>query len=149
MAIEFPSDFLEFLSLLSGHQVEYLLIGGYAVGFHGYPRATGDMDIWIACSQETARKMMEVYRDFGIEQGVELGHFLNPRGILRMGTPPNRLEVTTCIDGVEFADCFGRRVQVEVDGVSVNLLSLGDLRVNKAASGRNKDLADLENLPLP
>ena len=106
MAIEFPTDFFEFLSLLSGHSVEYLLIGGYAVGFHGYPRATGDLDIWIACCEDTATKMVAVYQDFGIEQGIDRKHFLNPRGILRMGTPPNRLAVTTCIDGVEFTECL-------------------------------------------
>jgi predicted nucleotidyltransferase len=148
MEIEFPTDFYEFLKLLNDHQVEYLLIGGYAVGYHGYPRATGDMDIWIGCTEVTANKMVAVYRDFGLVEGIESSLFLNPRGILRMGIPPNRLEVTTCIDGVEFSDCFARRVEVLVEGLAVNLICLGDLRANKAASGRNKDLADLDNLPL-
>ena len=75
MAIELPNDFLEFLKLLSDHNVEYLLIGGYAVGYHGYPRATGDMDIWIACEQATADQMVKVYRSFGLAQGIE---FLRP-----------------------------------------------------------------------
>ena len=147
MAIELPSDFLEFLKLLNDHHVEYLLIGGYAVGYWGYPRATGDMDIWIACADETARRMVSVYRDFGIVEGIEPATFMNPRGILRMGIPPNRLEVTTYIDGVEFGECFSRRVEHIVEGVPVHLICLADLRINKAASGRNKDLADLDNLP--
>lgn len=147
MEIELPSDFLEFLKLLSDHKVEYLLIGGYAVGYWGYPRATGDMDIWIACAEETAQRMVAVYRDFGLVQGIDASLFLNPRGILRMGLPPNRLEVTTYIDGVDFQSCFRRRVEQKVEGIVVNLIGLADLRLNKAASGRNKDLADLENLP--
>lgn len=147
MAIELPDDFLEFLRLLSDHRVEYLLIGGYAVGYHGYPRATGDRDIWIACNEDTAHRMVEVYRSFGLVDGVTPALFQNPRGILRMGLPPLRLEVTTFIDGVEFRDCFRRRVEIIVEGIPVSLISLADLRINKAASGRNKDLDDLENLP--
>ena len=147
MAIELPNDFLEFLKLLSDHNVEYLLIGGYAVGYHGYPRATGDMDIWIACEETTAHQMVEVYRCFGLLEGIEPALFLNPRGILRMGVPPLRLEVTTFIDGVEFEDCFRRRIEILVNEIPVNLIGLDDLRINKAASGRNKDLADLDNLP--
>lgn len=147
MALELPDDFLEFLKLLSDHHVEYLLIGGYAVGYYGYPRATGDMDIWIACEERTAQQMVQVYRGFGLVEGIEPSLFLNPRGILRMGVPPLRLEVTTFIDGVQFHDCYGRRLQTQVNGVQVNLISLEDLRINKAASGRNKDLDDLENLP--
>lgn len=148
MEIEFTSDFLEFLKLLSDHRVEYLLIGGYAVSFHGYPRATGDMDIWIHCSEANANLLVEVCRQFGLVEGIEASLFLNPIGILRMGLPPNRLEVTTCIDGVDFTSCYERRVQVDVNGIPVNVISLADLRINKAASGRNKDLADLDNLPL-
>lgn len=147
MALELPNDFLEFLKLLSDHHVEYLLIGGYAVGYYGYPRATGDMDIWIACEERTAEQMVQVYREFGLVEGIQPSLFLNPRGILRMGVPPLRLEVTTFIDGVQFNDCYGRRLETLVNGVRVNLISLEDLRINKAASGRNKDLDDLENLP--
>lgn len=147
MALELPDDFLEFLKLLSDYHVEYLLIGGYAVGYYGYPRATGDMDIWIACEERTAQQMVQVYRGFGLVEGIEPTLFLNPRGILRMGVPPLRLEVTTFIDGVQFSDCYGRRLEILVNGVRVNLISLEDLRINKAASGRNKDLDDLENLP--
>ena len=95
MALELPNDFLEFLKLLSDHHVEYLLIGGYAVGYYGYPRATGDMDIWIACEERTAEQMVQVYREFGLVEGIQPSLFLNPRGILRMGVPPLRLEVTT------------------------------------------------------
>lgn len=149
MELELPRDFVEFLSLLNTHEVDYLLIGGYAVGFHGYPRATGDMDIWIPRTTETAAKMVDVFYDFGMTTGVSQDLFLKERGIVRMGLPPLRLEVTTYIDGVEFQDCLSRKAEVMIEGMSVPVIGLSDLRVNKAASGRMKDLADLENLPSP
>ena len=149
MELELPGDFIEFLSLLNAHRVEYLLIGGYAVGFHGYPRATGDMDIWIPRTPDTAAKMVEVFADFGMTSGVSQDLFLKERGIVRMGLPPLRLEVTTYIDGVEFQDCLRRKAEVVIEGMPVSIIGLSDLRVYKAASGRMKDLADLENLPSP
>jgi hypothetical protein len=147
MASLLPTDFLEFLKLLNARKVEYLVIGGYAVGYHGYPRATGDIDIWIPRSETTAGKMVEVFADFGFTSGVTIDLFLRERGIVRLGIPPNRLEVTTYIDGVEFLECFERRVVADIQGEAINFLGLNDLRVNKRASGRLKDLADLENLP--
>ncbi|WP_337870682.1 hypothetical protein [Meiothermus sp.] len=136
------------MKLLNEHEVEYLLIGGYAVGYYGYPRYTGDMNFWIAVNPANAKRMVEVMRAFGFdspELTPEL--FQNEKLILRMGVEPYRLEVMTRIDGVEFSDCYSRRVIAEIDGVKVNLISLGDLKRNKQASRRLKDLADLENLP--
>jgi hypothetical protein len=148
MAMQLSSDYKEFLKLLNEHEVEYLLIGGYAVGYYGYPRYTGDMDFWIAVNPANAKRMVEVMRAFGFdspELTPEL--FQDEKLILRMGVEPYRLEVMTRIDGVEFSDCYSRRVIAEIDGVKVNLISLGDLKRNKQASRRLKDLADLENLP--
>ncbi len=148
MAMQLSSDYKEFLKLLNEHEVEYLLIGGYAVGYYGYPRYTGDMNFWIAVNPANAKRMVEVMRAFGFdspELTPEL--FQNEKLILRMGVEPYRLEVMTRIDGVEFSDCYSRRVIAEIDGVKVNLISLGDLKRNKQASRRLKDLADLENLP--
>ncbi|MBI3929256.1 MAG: hypothetical protein HY319_27165 [Armatimonadetes bacterium] len=147
MELSFPSDFFAFLKLLNEHQVEYLLIGGYAVGFHGYPRVTGDMDVWIRRSADTAARMIRVFRDFGFVDGVDEELFLRERGIVRLGVLPNRLEVTTHIDGVDFQECYVRRVEADVKGLRVPLIDLADLRANKRASGRLKDLLDLENLP--
>ena len=139
-----PPDFKEFLRLLASHEVEYLLIGGYAVGYYGYPRSTQDMDIWIAVSPQNAARMVAALREFGFGT-PDL--FLARDRIVRMGIPPMRIEVMTTISGVRFEDCFAERVVDNIDGVAVNLINLSHLKVNKKASGRHKDLDDLENLP--
>ena len=143
-----PRDFKDFLKLLNENDVRYLLIGGYAVGYYGYPRATADMDVWIAVDANTAKRMVKVMTSFGFEEGaVSHDVFLNQRGLIRMGVPPLRLEILMGISGVEFDDCYERRIDDVVDGVDVKLISLMDLRLNKEASGRLKDLNDLEHLP--
>ena len=142
-----PQDFRVFLKLLNSKRVEYLLIGGYAVGYYGYPRATADMDIWIAISKENAKKMTEAIKDFGMKAPVlNEGIFLEPGKIIRMGYPPIRIEVLTGISGVNFKQCHARRKEIKIDGIKVKMISLGDLLKNKKASGRHKDLNDLENL---
>ncbi len=143
-----PPDFKDFLTLLNENEVRYLLIGGYAVGYHGYPRATADMDVWISVDPSTAERMVKVMIGFGFEDGaVSPDVFLNKKGLIRMGIPPLRLEVLMQIEGVDFDECYGRRVRGVVDGLEVNLISLMDLRRNKKAAGRLKDLSDLEHLP--
>ena len=148
MALKLPADFSDFLSLLNAHQVEYLLVGGYAVTIHGYVRATGDMDIFIAATQENAERVVAVIREFGFEVpelNAEL--VLEPRKMLRMGSPPLRIEVMNQIDGVEFGECHPRALEVQLGELRVPVISLADLRTNKLAAGRHKDLDDLENLP--
>jgi hypothetical protein len=141
-------DFREFLQYLNEHRVEYLLIGGHAVAFHGYPRATGDMDVWVAVNEENARRMVSALRAFGFDlPELSPGLFLREQRIIRMGIEPNRIEIQTGISGIEFSQVYPRRVVAELDGVSVSIIPLDDLKKNKAASGRYKDLADLENLP--
>lgn len=142
-----PPDFSDFLNLLARHEVAYLLIGGYAVGFHGYVRTTMDMDVWIRVDPENAAKMARVLVDFGFaENAVSPELFLDP-GVVRMGVPPLRLEVLKEISGVDFDDCYPERVTTVVDGLEIQLIGLAKLRLNKKASGRAKDLADLEQLP--
>lgn len=148
MATRLPDDFKEFLKLCNRKRVRYLLIGGYAVGHYGYPRATADMDIWIEISAENAAKLVEVMIAFGFdvpELSAEL--FLERGKILRMGVPPLRLEILNDIDGVTFAKCYLARKRVIMDRIKVNVISLEHLKENKAASGRMKDLDDLEHLP--
>lgn len=148
MDIELPQDFKEFLSLLRSNGVKYLLIGGYAVGYHGYPRATGDMDIWIALDPENARRMVVTLRDFGFATPqLSENLFLQDRSMVRMGNVPMRIEITTTISGVSFDECYDNRIVDEIDGVEVSLINLRDLKTNKRASGRHKDLTDLEHLP--
>lgn len=143
-----PPDFKDFLRLLNSHGVEYLLVGGYAVGYHGYPRATADMDLWIAMNGPNAQKVTEVLREFGFEPPeLQPGLFLEKDKVIRMGVPPLRIEILTTLSGVEFDVCYSRREVVDLDGVEVNMIGLDDLKVNKRAAGRHQDLNDLEHLP--
>jgi hypothetical protein len=134
--------------LLSAHRVEYLLIGGHAVGYHGYPRATADMDVWIGVRPDNAERMVGVLHEFGFtDPAVQPDLFLEEDRIVRIGMPPLRIEIATTISGVAFTECYADRVVDNLDGVEVSLISLRHLRANKQASGRHKDLGDLENLP--
>ncbi len=146
--IELHPDFKDFLRLLNSHNVRYLLVGGYAVGYHGYPRATGDMDIWIEMSENNSKRIAAVFRDFGMPDELILeGIFLEKNKVIRIGVPPVRLEVITSASGVDFEECYANREIIETDGIPVNFISLEDLKKNKRAAGRHKDLDDLEHLP--
>ena len=145
--ITLPPDFKEFLQLLNDHQLEYLLIGGYAVAYHGYPRATGDIDIWVAINPATAAKLVLVLRAFGFgSSGATAETVLQPNKIIRMGNPPLRIEILTTISGVDFRTAYAQHVEEVIDEVRVTIISLADLKQNKQASGRLKDLNDLANL---
>ena len=148
MDISLPPDFKEFLKLLNHNGVEYLLIGGYAVAFYGYPRATNDIDVWIAISQENAKRVVDTLREFGFDTpDLTTTLFLDDNRIIRMGLPPMRIELLTTISGVEFDECYRERLVTVIDSVEVSIISLHHLKRNKRASGRYKDLNDLENLP--
>jgi len=143
-----PPDFKEFLQLLNTYEVEYLLIGGYAVGYHGYPRTTGDMDIWIASTAANAEKLLAVLADFGFgATGATVELLQQPNMVIRMGNPPLRIELLTTLSGVDFATCYAARVTDNLDGIAVPIINLKHLKRNKRASGRLKDLNDLQNLP--
>ncbi len=147
MAIALPEDFSEFLRLLNRSEVRYLIVGGYAVSFHGYPRATQDIDIWIDPHPDNVAKAARVIADFGFAGPALEQWQIDPVKMLRMGYPPDRIEVLVSISGVSFDEAYDRRMHVDLGGVSVNMIGLHDLRMNKRASGRHKDLDDLENLP--
>lgn len=144
--IRLPPDFKEFLKLLNAHGVEYLLVGGYAVIYHGYTRTTGDMDIWIAVNPSNAQKVSAALKEFGFRSGVEPEQFTQHGPMFRMGVPPFRIELLTTISGLDFADAYSRRLSVAIEGVQTPVLALDDLKTNKKASGRHKDLADLDEL---
>ena len=148
METELQPDFSAFLRLLHTHRVEYLLVGGYAVAYHGYPRMTDDLDVWVRPTPENAERVVAALREFGFDvPALTPVLFTKQRQITRMGVEPQRLEILTSISGVDFDTCWAERVEEEWDGVPVRILSLRHLRQNKRASGRHKDLADLENLP--
>jgi len=148
MDIELPSDFKEFLKLLRSHGVRYLLIGGYAVIYYGNPRATGDLDIWVALEPANADRIVAALREFGFgTHELTREMFLRRENIVRMGNTPIRIEILTTISGVNFDDCYADRIETVIDGVEVSLIDVVNLKKNKRASGRFKDLADLEQLP--
>jgi len=146
--IPLPPDFLDFLRLLNSHGVEYLLIGGYAVGLHGHPRATADLDVWVAMHPQNAAEITKAIREFGFatpDLAPQL--FLQPDKVVRMGVPPLRIDILTTIAGVEFRECYPSRMAVEVAGTEIPFIGLEDLIKNKRATGRAQDLADLDHLP--
>jgi hypothetical protein len=141
-------DFKEFLKLFNAHRVEYLVVSGYAVGVHGYPRATVDLDVWVRSSSDNATRIIAALHAFGFAATApDPRLFLSDRTIVRFGVPPFRIELMTSIDGVVFDACARRAFVVDIDGTEVPFISLADLRANKRAAGRHKDLNDLENLP--
>jgi hypothetical protein len=148
MADLYP-DFKEFLKSLNRAKVRYLLIGGYAVNSYGYYRFTVDLDVWIAVDPQNAEKLSRVWQQFAgfPPDQVPPRIFLKMGGMFQFGREPSLIELVTKISGVEFEPCYARRSIRKIDGVKVSTISLADLKKNKKASGRLKDLADLENLP--
>jgi len=149
MTTTLPSDFKEFLRLLDATESKYLIVGGYAVGYHGYPRSTGDMDVWIESTDENAERVVEALKEFGFDvPRLSPSLFVDPDRVIRLGHPPLRIEVLTSLTGVSFLECYSSHVVEEMeDGVPIHFIGLEKLKENKRASGRHKDLDDLENLP--
>ena len=140
-------DFKEFIQSLNDNGVRYLVVGGYAVALHGYPRYTKDLDIWVDMTSENASKIVKALDRFGFGSlGVNESDFTVPDQMLQLGHPPRRIDLLTSLPGVEFSMCYPARTTVDVEGVSVNFIDLENLKKNKKATGRHQDLADLENL---
>ena len=140
-------DFKEFIALLNQHNVRYLVVGGYAVAIHGHPRYTKDLDIWIWVAEQNAHNLVNALSEFGfssLELSVE--DFLERGYVIQLGQPPNRIDILTQVDGLEFENCYPTKVILEIEGVRVDFIDLENLKKNKQASGRLQDLADLENL---
>jgi hypothetical protein len=141
-------DFKELLQLLNANDVRYLVVGGYAVTFHGYPRFTKDIDIWVEMSERNAAQLFKALDEFGFGSvGLKPEDFLVPDNIVQLGYPPNRVDLLTTVPGVDFARCYKTKVRVKIDDdLTANFIDLENLKKNKKASGRAQDLADLENL---
>jgi predicted nucleotidyltransferase len=140
-------DFLEFIGLLESHDVDYLIIGGYAVALHGFPRFTGDIDFFVAVNPENAAKLIDVFKAFGFgEIGINQEDFLQPDFVVEIGREPRKIQVLTGIDGVTFSDCRSRRVEIELQGMNLKFIGKEDLIRNKKASARSKDLIDVDEL---
>lgn len=147
MKINFPPDFREFVQLLEKNEVAYIIVGGYAVGYHGYPRFTGDLDIWLKVSADNAAKIVAAINQFGMGSlGLTEADFLIHDNIIQIGFPPLRIDLLSDIDGVSFDECYINKVRANHDGFVYNIISYDDLIKNKKASNRGKDIGDIENL---
>ncbi len=141
------SDFKEFAELLNSNQVEYLVVGGYALAAYGHPRYTGDLDFWIGTDLQNAERLLKALAQFGFGGlGLRLEDFTSPNQVIQLGYPPGRIDLLTSIDGVDFAACYQRRMVVPISGVGLSFIAMQDFRANKKAVGRLQDLADLETL---
>ncbi len=140
-------DFEDFIVLLNQHGVDYMVVGGYALAFHGKPRHTGDLDIWIDMSNENAEKMIQVIDKFGMASlGMERSDFLKEGGIAQIGYPPLRIDILNEIDGLGFKEAYPNKLIIDVEGLPVNYIGLNDLIKNKQASGRKQDISDVNEL---
>ena len=140
-------DFLDFITLLDQRSVEYLIVGGYAVGFHGFPRYTGDIDFFVSINEENAEKLVRVLDDFGFGgMGIEREDFLKPFFVVEIGREPRKIQILTGIDGVSFHECLKSAVECEYLERKLRFIGLDALVRNKRASGRPKDLIDVQAL---
>ena len=143
-------NFRKFVSLLNSHEVKYLLVGGYAVSIHGYPRYTGDIDFGVEVSEENAVKIVSVLKKIGFDvPGLREELFLDTSRMSRFGRESVKIEILNSVSDLDFSEAFQNKIIVVFDGVELPVISIDDLRRNKQASGRAKDLTDLENLPRP
>lgn len=140
-------DFKEFIALLDTNKVQYLVIGGYAVAYHGFPRYTKDLDLWINPEISNAEKIITALKEFGFGSlDITVKDLVTPEQTIQLGYPPIRIDLITSIDGVIFEECYPDRVLIDDSGLMINVIDLDNLKKNKRASGRAQDLADLENL---
>jgi len=145
--IPLPRDFQDFLRLLNVNAIRYVVIGGYAVAYHGYVRYTGDLDVFVELSANNASRLVSALREFGFDlPQLKPSLFLRKGRIIRLGCEPMRLEILNEIDGVSFEECYRHRRRSRVGNLRINFIALPQLLRNKRASGRQKDLADVEAL---
>lgn len=145
--MDLPPDFKEMLEELARDAVEFLLIGGYAVAFHGRPRATKDMDVFLAGSPENLARAARALARFGApEHVVSAVRSMKDSEVVFLGQPPLRIDFLRSIDGVESGDLLADAVEGDVDGIRIKVISLAHLIANKRAAGRPQDLIDVEFL---
>jgi predicted nucleotidyltransferase len=143
----FNPDYADMAGALIGAGAEFMLVGGYAVLLHGYPRTTFDIDFWVRPSPGNAPKVMEALHRFGAPlRDVSAADFDHPDMVYQIGVPPCRIDILTRIDGVEWEEAAPRAVEGIVNGMKIKIIGLEDLIRNKRASGRAKDAADAEEL---
>jgi|SRR5436190_5420056 len=145
--MEIERDFKELLVLLNSHQVEFILVGAYALAFHGAPRFTGDMDVFVKPDAINSERVMAALTDFGFGSvGLSRNDFEKPDQVVQLGVPPVRIDLITGISGLSWNEVAAGAIVADLDGVPVRFISRHHFVINKRASGRKKDLADIEAL---
>lgn len=145
--VRLQKDLREFVELLNFHRVDYMLVGGYALAAHGLPRNTGDVDFWVRIAPDNAAKLTQALEDFGFGSlGITREDFMEAGIIIQLGRPPNRIDLLTAIDGVNFDAAWEDRIEVSFDGVPILVISRETLIMNKRAAARPQDLADVARL---
>ncbi len=137
------ADYRDMVECLLREGVDFMLVGGYALALHGWPRTTFDIDFWIMANPENAKAVMRAIQAFGAPlMGVTESDFSRPGIVFQIGTEPQRIDILSAVDGLDYADVSSRAVKMTVDGLEVKVIPIDDLIVNKRASGRPKDIAD-------
>jgi len=145
--MEIQSDFKELLELFNSHKVEYLIIGAYALAFHGAPRYTGDIDLFVNPDPSNASRIVNALDEFGFGSlGLKAEDFIKSGQIIQLGVPPARIDIITSISGVSWQEAESGKIQGSCGSVPVNFVGRKQLIANKRATGRQKDMADLESL---
>lgn len=147
MTPELNTDLSEFVGLLAALEVEFVVVGAFALAFHGHPRYTRDIDFFVRSSEANALKLERAIKEFGFASlGLKASDFYDPDVVVQLGQEPNRIDLITRIDGISFDDVWQGKVAGQLGGTPVWFISATDYVKNKRASGRTKDLADAEEI---
>ncbi len=143
--MELSRDLKDFLRLLVAHDVQFMLVGAHAIAFHAFPRNTGDIDFWVQRTRENAERILAALDEFGFGGiGLTIEDLVDPNKVIQLGREPNRIDILTFLTGLDFDECVSRSVSATYEGIAVKVIGLDDLIANKKASGRPKDLLDVE-----
>jgi hypothetical protein len=142
--VELNQDFYEFFESLDRRNVRFLVVGGYAMAAHGHPRFTKDLDVWVWMDPANAEATVAALVDFGFGSlGLAAEDFQEHDTVVQLGYPPQRIDLLTTPDGVDFADCWADRIVVTVGSLHIPVIGLDGLIANKAAAARDQDLLDV------
>lgn len=145
--MEIQSDFKDLFALFNKHQINYLIVGGYALAFHGAPRMTGDIDLFVEPSRENARKILKALKEFGFSgTGLKIEDFNQPERVVQLGVPPVRVDILTSLSGVSWKHAYQSRENGQYGDIDVFYIGKAAFLANKKAIGRKKDAADIEAL---
>ena len=141
------SDLREFVALLNSNEVEYLIVGAYAVAFHGYPRYTADLDVLVRPSSQNTGRLLRALKEFGFDSlGITPEDFQSPDCVIQLGVQPNRVDLLTSVSGVTFDEAWASRCLADLDGIPTNFIGREELIRNKEATGRKRDMGDADEL---